>query len=252
MDELRGLDILLMVAYHTFYMAGWVFGWEWGKTLFFFFMPVAPFFAGIFIFICGVSCRLSHNNWKRGGLLALLAAGVSLVMWLADLTQIVPGQAIWFGILHFLAAAILLFALIRPLLDRLSPWWAIPACVLLFVLTCHVPVQEGGYLGLSGLWEYPIPSFLTDRVWLYPLGFGSVPSSDYFPLIPWIFCFLTGSFVGRWAEQQRLPRWLYRRRVPFFSFVGKHTLLIYLFHQPVAYALCFAVTGALSLFAGQP
>ena len=76
LDEVRGLDILLMVIYHVFYMAGWVFNLSWGRTLFLFFRPVAPFFAGIFVFLCGISCHLSHNNWKRGGMLALIAIGV--------------------------------------------------------------------------------------------------------------------------------------------------------------------------------
>ena len=100
-----------MVIYHVFYMAGWVFNLSWGRTLFLFFRPVAPFFAGIFVFLCGISCHLSHNNWKRGGMLALIAIGISLVMWLADFLNLLPGQMIWFGILHFLATAILLFAL---------------------------------------------------------------------------------------------------------------------------------------------
>ena len=251
MDEVRGLDILLMVAYHTFYMAGWVFDLEWGRSLFLFFLPVAPFFAGVFIFICGVSCRLSHSKWKRGGLLALLAAAVSLVMWLADVTNILPGETIWFGILHFLAAAILLFALLRPLLDKIPPWAGILACVVLFVLTYHIPAKDGSYFGLPGLFQWELPSSLVQNTFLYPLGIGYVVSSDYFPLLPWIFCFLAGAFIGVWARQQRFPDWMYRRRVPFFSFVGKHTLLIYIAHQPIAYALCFAGTSLVSLFAGR-
>ena len=54
---------------------------------------------------------------------------------------------------------------------------------------------------------------------------------------------LAGSFAGRWAETERLPAWMYKRRAPFFTWVGKHTLPIYLFHQPVAYAL-FALAAA--------
>ena len=71
LDEVRGTEILLlMVIYHVFYMAGWVFNLSWGRTLFLFFRPVAPLFCrSISLFSLRISCHLSHNNWKRGGML---------------------------------------------------------------------------------------------------------------------------------------------------------------------------------------
>ena len=115
MDEVRGFDLLLMIAFHAFYTMGAIFDISIGTTLFAFFAPAEPFFAGVFIFICGISCRLSHSNWRRGLLLALVAIGMSVVLWF-----FMPKEMIWFGILHFLAVSILLFALLRPLLDRIS------------------------------------------------------------------------------------------------------------------------------------
>ena len=246
LDEVRGLDILLMVIYHVFYMAGWVFNLSWGRTLFFFFRPVAPFFAGIFVFLCGISCHLSHNNWKRGGMLALIAIGISLVMWLADFLNLLPGQMIWFGILHFLATAILLFALFRPLLSKIPPLAGLLVCAFLFLITWNLPFHQGSTIGIPGVWEWKIPDSLIAMPALYPLGIGYGVGADYFPLFPWIFCFLCGSFIGVWAEQDRFPQWMYRRRVPFFSFLGKMTLPIYVVHQPLAYVLCWigvAVAG---------
>ena len=61
MDEVRGFDLLLMVAFHGFYTAGYLFGFRPAAWLFNFFNPVEPFFAGLFILICGISCRLSHS-----------------------------------------------------------------------------------------------------------------------------------------------------------------------------------------------
>lgn len=246
LDEVRGLDILLMVIYHVFYMAGWVFNLSWGRTLFLFFRPVAPFFAGIFVFLCGISCHLSHNNWKRGGMLALIAIGISLVMWLADFLNLLPGQMIWFGILHFLATAILLFALFRPLLSKIPPLAGLLVCAFLFLITWNLPFHQGSTIGIPGVWEWKIPDSLIAMPALYPLGIGYGVGADYFPLFPWIFCFLCGSFIGVWAEQDRFPQWMYRRRVPFFSFLGKMTLPIYVVHQPLAYVLCWigvAVAG---------
>ena len=246
LDEVRGLDILLMVIYHVFYMAGWVFNLSWGRTLFLFFRPVAPFFAGIFVFLCGISCHLSHNNWKRGGMLALIAIGISLVMGLADFLNLLPGQMIWFGILHFLATAILLFTLFRPLLSKIPPLAGLLVCAFLFLITWNLPFHQGSTIGIPGVWEWKIPDSLIAMPALYPLGIGYGVGADYFPLFPWIFCFLCGSFIGVWAEQDRFPQWMYRRRVPFFSFLGKMTLPIYVVHQPLAYVLCWigvAVAG---------
>ena len=237
-DELRGLDILLMVVFHAAYVAGWIFEWEWGRRFFLFFKPVEPFFSGIFIFICGISCRLSRSNLKRGLMIGACALLISLTLWF-----FMPDQMIWFSILHFLSAAVLLFALFRPLLDRISALPGLIACALLLLLTWHMPVQKGGFFGIPGLFEWHTPSWIAACPWLYPLGLGKGTGADYFPLLPWFFCLLAGSFAGRWAETERLPAWMYKRRAPFFTWVGKHTLPIYLFHQPVAYAL-FALAAA--------
>lgn len=119
-------------------MIGYLFQFRWGAWLFQFFNPAEPFFAGLFIFICGISCRLSHNNWKRGALLALVAAGMSLFLYL-----FMREQMIWFGVLHFLAVSILLFALLRPALDRIPPLAGVIASFLLLAMTWWVPALQG-------------------------------------------------------------------------------------------------------------
>jgi uncharacterized membrane protein len=238
LDEVRGFDILLMVLFHGFYTVGWLLDLSIGRTLFLFFMPVEPFFAGIFIFICGISCYLSHSNWRRGALLALIAVGISLVMYV-----FMRDQMIWFGILHMLAVCILLFALLRPLLEKIPFWVGVVACIVLFTLTYPIPNYgdglQHGVFGIRGLFTVALPESVTQNVWLYPLGFGRAPSpaSDYFPVFPWLFCFLCGSFIGRLAKQQRFPQWMYRSHVPFFSWCGKHTLAIYILHQPIIYGV---------------
>ena len=74
-------------------------------------------------------------------------------------------------------------------------------------------------------------------LWLAPLGLPGqgFSSADYFPLIPWCFVFAAGTVIGRLARAGRFPAWMYPSRVPFFSFLGRHALLIYVVHQPVIY-----------------
>lgn len=243
MDEVRGFDLLLMIAFHAFYTAGWLFDLAWGRQLFLFFNPVAPFFAGIFIFLCGISCRLSRSNWKRGTILLGIAIGVSVFLWI-----FMRDEMIWFGILHFLAVAILLFAALRPLLDRIPPWAGIAACAALMLVTWWLPREQGGFFGIRGLFELPFPASIQSIPWLYPLGLARGTSADYFPILPWIFCFLAGSFVGVWAKSGRFPRWMYRCHARWLSWLGRHTLVIYVLHQPICYALCAAGVWTAGLF----
>ncbi len=240
-DEVRGFDIILMVIYHAFSTAGFVFGYEWGMKLFVFFQPVEPFFAGIFIFICGISCRLSRSNLKRGGILLLIALGITLFLWV-----FMPEHVILFGILHFLSVAILLFALLRPALDRIKPLAGITVCAALLLFTWWVPYYNGHLIGIKGIAVWKIPQEII-KPWLYPLGLGYLPSSDYFPILPWIFCFFAGSFAGVWAADGRLPEWMYRQRAPFLSAIGRRALLIYILHQPVIFAAFYIATQVLRL-----
>lgn len=223
LDELRGLCVVLMVIYHALYTLASVFMSPIALDLYSFFYPVEPFFAGIFIALCGFSCRLSRSNRRRGLLLAAVAVAMSAVLWF-----VMPSQVIWFGVLHCLAVCILLFAALKPLLDRVPPLVGVIACAVLMGLTWTVPTVHGGtFLGMA------LPEELLDCNLLFPLGFGRVFSADYFPLIPWVFCFLGGTFAGQWRE--RLPAWCYVPHLPPLGLLGRYSLWVYLLHQPLIF-----------------
>lgn len=230
LDELRGLCVVLMVIYHALYTLAASFLSPLALALYTFFYPVEPFFAGIFLVLCGFSCRLSHNNVRRGLLLAAIAVGMTVV-----LSIVMPSQIIWFGVLHCLSVCILLFAVTKPLLDRIPPLIGAIASAVLFAASWTVPTMHGGrFLGIQ------LPAALLECDVLMPLGFGTVFSADYFPLIPWLFLFLSGTFLGRWHD--RLPAWCYRRRVPPLSWLGRHSLWIYLVHQPLIFGAAWIIS----------
>lgn len=65
---------------------------------------------------------------------------------------------------------------------------------------------------------------------------------DYFPLLPWFGVVLIGIWLGNTAYSNgarrfRLPNW----QVPALTFplgwLGRHSLTIYLIHQPLLFAL---------------
>lgn len=103
----------------------------------------------------------------------------------------------------------------------------------LFLLVRNI---NDGFLGFAG-----VPILMLPRSWyanLFTAGLGfpgpGFVSSDYFSLLPWLLLFWTGYFLYRLRPAEPL---LPDIRLPGFSAMGRHSLLIYLLHQPVLYAL---------------
>lgn len=240
-DELRGFSILCMIFYHAFYLFDSFFAWDWADKFFNFFMPVQPLFAGIFIFLCGISCTFSRNNLKRGLILLGIALGFTFVTAVIMPKMDFVGSEIYFGILHFLAISILIYALFSKFFSKISPIFGIILCAALYPFTSNV---AKGVLNYGDLVSFKIPEMLYETDYLMPLGIYSESffSADYFPLLPNFFIFLSGVFAGFIFAQKGYPEWAKKKRVPFFGFLGRYTLPIYVVHMPVIYALGFIIT----------
>lgn len=242
LDELRGLCVLLMVAHHAMYTAGFLFGNAWFAAAFHFFEPVAsPFFAIIFFVLCGISCHLSHNNLLRGLKLLAVAVGMSAVLYF-----FMYDSMIWFGVLHMLACSILLCAALVPLTRRVPGWAGMLTAAILFVLFACWPYPhssngffQGGFFGIAGVFEWHWPTQWEALTFLNPLGIGKLSSADYYPLLPWSFAVVFGMFLGKYID--RFPRWMSVSHIPPLSWVGRHAILAYLLHQPVIYGICLVI-----------
>lgn len=81
--------------------------------------------------------------------------------------------------------------------------------------------------------------------WLYPLGLLSpgFHSADYFPLLPWFFLFLAGTVLGGWCLDHRDNRLLTLSLPGFLTWPGRHSLLIYVLHQPVLFGVSYLIWG---------
>lgn len=236
MDEIRGFCIVLMVIYHALFDAVYLLGVDGLGDLFFRLSFLQPFFAGIFVVLSGIASRLSRSNLRRG--LELLMVSLLLT---AFTRYFIPEQTIYFGIIHMLSFSILIFALARPLLDKLPPIVGIILSGSLFAVTYGL---QYGYIGIENIYKISISKKLFDYLYLYPLGLPreGFSSGDYFPLIPWLFIFLAGTFSGVYVKKgKRLPKGIYKKRFPLLAFIGRHSLIVYLLHQPVLYGAYWVV-----------
>ncbi len=159
-------------------------------------------------------CTLSRNNAKR----AAKYAAAALVVWIAT-TLVSVDDSVNFGIIYCMAVCTAVVAFTRPLLQKLPGSWGIAACLVLFALTWGIPKAV-----------YPLPYL----AWLGFPGPGFV-SGDYYPLIPFVFMYLTGFFAAQAAQASSLeaPAWAYANPIPALAVLGRHALPFYLLHQPV-------------------
>ena len=243
LDEIRGALILLVILYHAvmlFYQASpfpvLVPSWLESSWL----QALVYAGAGIFVLISGACCHFSRNNFRRGMILFLIACvitGVTVVFHNGDF------QVLW-GILHLLGFSMILYDFLSYPLSKCKAVWAVPVLCVLFVLTFRLQDRA---LGIPYLWEFSLP--MNHVQWLFPLGltYPGFFSADYYPLMPWLFLFLIGTFWGRHLAERRAPQWVYDTHCKPLAAVGRVTLWIYLIHIPLLYDIYYLTALCMGL-----
>lgn len=166
--------------------------------------------------------------------------GVKTLFWgmviTAVTTLLMPSQQITFGILHFFGTAMILCGLLEKPIMKIP---TIPGILLsLFFLVTTWNLYRGIW-GIPGLFTLPLPE-MGHHFPLFVLGFRTGHgSSDYYPLMPWLFLFLVGVFLGRYFKASKVPSVFQKDPLPILSTIGRHTLWIYLIHQPVVYGILY-------------
>ncbi|HEX3014045.1 MAG TPA: heparan-alpha-glucosaminide N-acetyltransferase [Methanobacterium sp.] len=233
-DSLRGLAIVMMVVFHFIFDLNY-FGIYSFNTSSGFLWWFARITASMFIFLVGVSLSLSYarttilnrNITEKELFLKYLKRGLKIFSYgllITASTYIFIGDGfIVFGILHFIGIAIILeYVFIKRKYTNLFLGLAFIAAGIF--LTCF----RFNFYGF--LWLGFIPN-----------NFYTV---DYFPLLPWLGIVSFGIFLGntlyeKYVRQFKLPDLSSNLAVRISSFLGKHSLLIYLIHQPIIVVLLF-------------
>lgn len=231
-DVARGVAILMVVLYHLVYDLDNFGGYPFESTTGFW-GAFADASAFAFVFLAGLSLSLSHiraggegrvnfgrHLLRRGAKIFLYGMLITLVFWALDLGVVI------FGILHLIGASIVL---------------SYPFLKLRFanLVSGLLLVAVGIYL----LSAYAAPPGLTG-VLVAPFGIEPVNLSmpDYRPLLPWFGVVLLGLFFGNvvYAGREGTKGRATHKARPL-AFLGRHTLFIYLVHQPLLIATLWAL-----------
>ena len=237
-DALRAITMLSMICYHFCFDYFVIFGND-------------PFFTGhtasiiwqhsiccSFIIISGFVFPFGRRKILRRGLIVnffgLIVSAVTLIF--------IPEEQIWFGILNLIGCSMLITYLYdRFLISKLkyntaNHVRALIFWLILFILTKYIP---NGYVGIRNRPFVMLPDSLYKNAFLIPFGFPTPDfvSGDYFPIIPWLFLYFCGYHLNEILISNNRFLDLAKKRIPMLSSLGKHSLLIYLIHQPICYAI---------------
>lgn len=227
-DTLRGFSVVSMVLFHFYYDLVFFIGIV--PTTAFFTTAVDIWRASIswtFLFIAGAMVTFSKSNLKRAGLYLAVAAAIYLVT-----SFIGKDVEISFGIIYCMGACTLIAALLQMAGFKPDGWGWIAAFLIAFLLLLGL---HRGSIGCFGIEIARIPRAVYEGGMLSWLGLPGVDfiSADYYPLLPYLFLYLTGwSCALRWQRSgYSHPVWGFSIRP--LEFIGRHALPIYVLHQPV-------------------
>lgn len=240
LDFLRGIAIVMMMFMHFSYDVRYEFEvdifdylesrWFWEF--------VHPIIIVLFVGLSGICCTFSRNNVKRG--IKLLCVALTFTIVTLIITRFMGIYClILFNVLHMLSVSTLIYALIEYAARKMN----IKNSVLSFIL------------GLVGIYIIILNNHLdyydglSSNMLLMPLGIdvkGEPSVADYMPLIPWLGVFLTAASLGRTVYPEKKTIFPnaqdgIRKICAPLEFLGRHSLLIYIIHQPVIYAVLYLI-----------
>ena len=227
-DALRGSAVMAMIAYHFAFDLvhfGWLradpyndLRWIGSRTA----------ILSSFLLVAGMSLALAEANhesathfWKRIAKVGGAALLVSIGSWL-----VFGERYIWFGVLHAIAV---ISVLSRPLL-ALRRWLIVLGALLVAIgATVQLPMFDRSLLRWIGL------ATMKPR------------TEDYVPILPWIGVLLVGAgsmfaLLPRPRATTRVRQWKMPAVLSPVGWLGRHSLMVYLVHQPLIF-------GAMTLVA---
>jgi len=236
-DALRGAAICLMIVYHATFDLNWfhIISADFNHDPFW--LGFRDLIVSSFLLLVGVSLVLAQRAgisprrfWRRVALVGACALLVTVGSYAAF-----PKTFITFGILHcIVVSSILAWPLVR-----------FPRAALLIGL---VVIAAGAAIGVT----------LFDPPWLKGVGLFDLPwlnwvglvthrpaTEDYVPVLPWFGVVLVGISIGGWLMERRAHTLQRISRIApgWLTWLGRHSLLVYMVHQPIMIGILRVLHG---------
>jgi uncharacterized membrane protein len=237
-DTVRGIAVVLMVFFHLMWDLSF-FGVYSGSMLATPWRIFARSIGTTFILLMGLSLTLTYSRLSpkvAGNALfkKYLLRGAMIFGWgmvITAVTYFVLGRGfVVFGILHLLGlSTILAYPFLR------FRWVSLAAGIGIIIL---------------GSYASDVKSLSPWLLWLGIRQMGRY-MVDYYPLLPWFGVALVGVFLGLTLYPWGIPRFDLPDLAPkppirVLTFLGRHSLVIYLVHQPIMLGLLIVLgIGAL-------
>lgn len=224
-DALRGIALLMMFAYHFAFDLRYYGAIAADFEHHPFWLGFRALIVTSFMTLVGISIVLAdvpgasiHKFLRRVGLIALGAAAATLASWL-----LFPESFIYFGILHCIALTSLIA---WPMRRAPGLALAIGVAVAVAGLTFTSPFFDAKQWSWIG--------FMTHKPF----------TEDYVPLAPWAGVTFIGVALGHALARGRFRAIAFLERAPaWLQWMGRHSLVIYLVHQPIFMGVLWLVLG---------
>jgi uncharacterized membrane protein len=236
-DMLRGLAIFLMIFGHILWDLDYFGLFPMNYAVYSLLQKTVP---PLFFLLVGISIIVNKKKaeekpffneniyYKNLILRGLKVFSLGMILTIGSLIYI-PEKAVIFGVLHCIGVSIILTALFLKFKTSALPF----SLLILFsgtFISQFVFEKPTFFHLMVGLHQ--------TNVWMYTI--------DYFPLIPWFGICLLGVVIGDFLysgskRRFHMPDLSKYKPVIIFQWLGKHSLIIYLVHQPI-------IGGVLLLF----
>lgn len=244
LDSLRGFVLVSMILYHGCWDLVYIFGknWNWytGTGAYIWQQSIC----WSFILLSGFCWSLGKHPIKRGGVVFAGGAAVSLVTIL-----FMPENRVIFGVLTLIGSCMIFMAVLHKGIEKIFvfagtsrkifAFAGLAVSMGLFVLTRNI---NSGFLGFEECNVLKLPRFFYQGSIMTFLGFTEPGfySTDYFSFFPWFFLYLAGYFLYHVIKEEKdgkLMGTCFQKEFSPLSFFGRHSLIIYMLHQPLLYGI---------------